>query len=47
MNEKQQLTIEILIASTIQGLPLEEQRDILIVTILELVKKHQNDTTYF
>ena len=39
MTEHQQLTIEILIASTIQGLSLEAQRDMLMTTILVLVDK--------
>ena len=41
MNQLQQLTVEIMIASAIQGLPADEQRDLLIATILALVEKSQ------
>ena len=41
MTEEQQLTIEILIASAIQGLAAEDQRDMLIATILAMVEKGQ------
>lgn len=39
MNQREQLTIEILIASAIQGKTLEQQRNILIATILYLVDR--------
>ncbi len=41
MNQVQQLTIEILIASVIQGLSADEQRELLILTIMALVEKGQ------
>ena len=37
LTERQSLTIQILIASAIQGRSLREQRDILVATILYLV----------
>jgi len=42
VNQLEQLTIEILIASAIQGLSANEQRDLLIATILALVEKGES-----